>query len=166
MTAPGPVVAYIGLGSNLDDPASRVRTAMAALERLSIPGSVRCSSLYRSAPVGVGPQPDYVNAACRIETRLAPAELVSSLLGIEREHGRVRGPQKGSARTLDLDLLLYGDRRVNEPAVTVPHPRMHERAFVLAPLAELDAGLVIPGRGRVTALLGACAGQRCVRLES
>lgn len=166
MTAAGSVVAYVGLGSNLEDPATQVRAAMAALASLPDSGNMRCSSLFRSAPVGVGPQPDFVNAVCRIETRLVPAELVSQLLEIEREHGRVRGPQKGSARTLDLDLLLYGDQQVSEPTVHVPHPRMHERAFVLAPLAELDDGLVIPGRGPVAILLGACAEQRCVRLES
>jgi 2-amino-4-hydroxy-6-hydroxymethyldihydropteridine diphosphokinase len=160
------VTAYVGLGSNLEDPVALVRSAMRALAALPMTRGLHCSSLYRSAPVGMREQPDFINAACRIETALAADDLMRRLLDIEREHRRVRGPQSGGPRTLDLDLLLYGNAVIAQPVLTVPHPRLHERAFVLAPIAELDAGLVIPGRGRVTDLLAACAGQRVERLES
>jgi 2-amino-4-hydroxy-6-hydroxymethyldihydropteridine diphosphokinase len=139
---------------------------MAALARLPDTGDVRCSSLYVSAPVGVGEQPDYINAVCRIETRLSAPVLMRTLLDIERTHGRNRGSGKGAPRTLDLDLLLYGESVINETGLIVPHPRLHERAFALAPLAELDAALRVPGHGRVDELLARCSGQRVEKLES
>jgi 2-amino-4-hydroxy-6-hydroxymethyldihydropteridine diphosphokinase len=157
--------AYIGLGSNLQDPAAQLKSAFAALAMLPSTRLVSQSSLYRSAPVGYAEQPDFVNAVAALETGLAPRALLDALLAIERRHGRVRDFQN-SPRTLDLDVLLYGDLQLHEPGLTIPHPRMHERAFVLLPLAEIAPGHVIPGRGAVTAVLGAVDAGGVVRLES
>lgn len=167
MTATG-VTAYIGLGANLGDPVAQVRAGMAALAVLPATRVLRCSSLYRTAPVGIAEQPDFINAVCALETTLAPLALMRALLDIERRHGRVRraGEQRGGPRRLDLDLLLYGEAVLSLPEATVPHPRLHERAFVLVPLAEIAPGLEIPGRGPVERLLAACVGQRVERLES
>ena len=155
----GGVVAYVGLGSNLGDPATQVRSGMTALQRLRRTGVEACSSLYASAPVGMTQQPDFVNAVCRLRTALAAEALMQQLLAIEHAHGRLRHDDNGGPRTLDLDLLLYGEQMLQRPELTVPHPRLHQRAFVLYPLHELDPELVIPGRGRVTDLLAPCARQ-------
>jgi 2-amino-4-hydroxy-6-hydroxymethyldihydropteridine diphosphokinase len=160
------VTAYIGLGANLGDPARQLRRAVAALATLPATRVVVCSSLYRSAPVGVAAQPDFVNAVCALETALAPAELMQRLLDIERAFGRVRGAEQGGPRALDLDLLLYGALILATPALTVPHPRLHERAFVLLPLSEIAPALTLPGHGGIGALLRACADQRVELLEN
>ena len=163
------VTAYIGLGSNLVEPQAQVRAGQAALAALPRTTVEACSALYASAPIGLVTQPDFVNAACRVRTQLPARVLMQALLDIEKQQGRVRGAASGAAkggpRTLDLDLLLYGDLILNDPDLTLPHPRLHERAFVLHPLCELDAGLLIPGRGRAADLLVACADQRVERLE-
>lgn len=162
----GDARAFIGLGSNLGDPAEQVRAGMAALARLDETRVEACSSLYRSAPVGRQDQPDFVNAVCRVRTGLAPAALMQQLLEIETVHGRERRGEKGGPRTLDLDLLLYGDEAIHSESLTVPHPRLHERAFVLYPLSELEPDLVIPGHGPVRELLAACAGQRLQKMDA
>jgi 2-amino-4-hydroxy-6-hydroxymethyldihydropteridine diphosphokinase len=161
---PAPVLAYVGLGSNLSDPVGQLRSAVVALGRLPQTRVEACSSLYRSAPVGMAEQPDFVNAVCRLSTQLPSPSLMQAFLSIEQAHGRVRVSAHGGPRTLDLDLLLYGATYCNSPALRLPHPRLHLRAFVLAPLAELDPGLVIPGHGPVNELLAQCAGQRVSRL--
>lgn len=163
MTA-GVARAYIGLGSNLDDPITQLRAGIAAVRALAGTQALRCSSYYRSAPVGVAAQPDFINAACALDTTLAPETLMDSLLAIERVRGRVRAGPPGGPRTLDLDLLLYGDRVLDAPHLSLPHPRLHQRAFVLYPLAELEPALEVPGRGRVTELLQACAAQSIHKL--
>lgn len=155
--------AYIGLGANLGEPAEQVRSALAALGALAGLRLVAASSLYRSAPVGYAAQPDFVNAVAEIITLLDPAPLLAELLAIERRLGRAR-TFPNAPRTLDLDLLLYADRIIEEPGLVVPHPRMHERAFVLAPLLEIAPDLVIPGRGTVAALLAMCKDQSVERL--
>jgi 2-amino-4-hydroxy-6-hydroxymethyldihydropteridine diphosphokinase len=157
------VTAYIGLGSNLKDPIEQLRAGIAALTRL--PGTVleRCSSFYLSAPIGRVDQPDFINAVCRVRTVLAPTALLQRLLAVEAGRGRLRDVS-GGPRTLDLDLLLYGDRANGAPGLDLPHPRLHERAFVLYPLYELAPGLVIPGRGALADLLPACAGQKIEKL--
>jgi 2-amino-4-hydroxy-6-hydroxymethyldihydropteridine diphosphokinase len=114
---------------------------------------VAVSALRETDPVGVVDQPRFLNGAVAVETTLAPRELLDALLATERELGRVRGVERWAPRTLDLDLLVYGDLVVDEPGLHVPHPRLHERRFALEPLAELDPALVIPGRGAVSALL-------------
>jgi 2-amino-4-hydroxy-6-hydroxymethyldihydropteridine diphosphokinase len=157
------VPAFIGLGSNLGDPRAQVRNAMTELGGFPRTHLVAQSSLYRSAPVGVGSQADFVNAVAKVETRLTARELLDELLTAEARAGRER-PVPGAPRTLDLDLLLYGDEVIGEPGLTVPHPRMHERAFVLLPLAEIASELVIPGRGSVQALLAGCRGQTIHKL--
>ena len=162
----GDARAYIGLGSNLGDPAAQIRAGVAALARLAETRVEVCSSLYRSAPVGRQDQPDFINAACRVRTGLAPVALMQNLLEIESQHGRVHRGDKGGPRTLDLDLLLYGSEVIRSAGLTVPHPRLHERAFVLYPLSELEPELVIPGLGKLNELLAGCAGQRVERLEN
>ena len=143
---------FIALGSNLQDPAAQVKAGFAELARLPGTRLTAQSSLYRSAPVGYADQPDFINAVAAIETALAPRVLLDALLAIERRHGRVR-EFLNAPRTLDLDVLLYGDLQWHEHGLTVPHPRMHERAFVLLPLAEIAPHCVIPARGALSDLL-------------
>jgi 2-amino-4-hydroxy-6-hydroxymethyldihydropteridine diphosphokinase len=158
------VRAYVALGSNLDDPAAQVRAGTQALGMLPGTRLVCCSSLYRTAPVGVTDQPDFINAVCALDTGTPAGALMQALLDIERAHGRQRAIP-GGPRTLDLDLLLYGELTCHEPGLTLPHPRLHERAFVLYPLSEIAPGLSIPGHGRIETLLAGCAGQAIERLE-
>jgi 2-amino-4-hydroxy-6-hydroxymethyldihydropteridine diphosphokinase len=158
------VRSYIGIGSNLDDPVARVRAGLAALRGIPASTLVACSCLYRTMPIGITDQPEFINAAAVLDTPLAPAMLLQELLAIERTAGRRRGPVQGGPRTLDLDLLLYGDLEMRSADVTIPHPRMHERAFVLAPLFEIAPTLRIPGKGAVSMLLGRCETQSVFRL--
>jgi 2-amino-4-hydroxy-6-hydroxymethyldihydropteridine diphosphokinase len=155
--------AFIGLGANLGDPQAQVRRALLAIAGLQGTRLVAASSLYRSAPVGHAAQPDFVNAVAEIETRLGAQALLGELLATEARFGRVR-QFPNAPRTLDLDLLLYGDRVIAEPGLVVPHPRMHERAFVLAPLAEIAPNIAIPGKGRARTLLAACSDQKIERI--
>jgi 2-amino-4-hydroxy-6-hydroxymethyldihydropteridine diphosphokinase len=140
------VRAFVGLGSNLDDPAGKVEQALAALDRLPRTRLLSRSSLYRTAPLGLAEQPDFVNAVAMVETALGPGELLAELLELERRHGRIRTVANGP-RTLDLDLLYHGDARLDEPGLRLPHPRLHERAFVVVPLAEIAPEQPIPGHG-------------------
>ena len=151
-------LAYIALGANLGDPAATVNAAFAALNRLPHSRLLAKSALYRTAPVGIADQPEFVNAAARLETTLAPEALLDALLDIEQAFGRVRAERNGP-RTLDLDLLLYDELRLATPRLILPHPRLHLRAFVLQPLAELAPDLALPGRGRLAAWLPAVANQ-------
>jgi 2-amino-4-hydroxy-6-hydroxymethyldihydropteridine diphosphokinase len=150
--------AIIGLGANLGDPVAQLRAAIDAIGRLPRTRMVLASSFYRTAPIGFGAQPDFVNAAVAIDTGLEPRALLEALRAIEVAAGRERS-FKDAPRTLDLDLLLYADRLIDEPELVVPHPRMHERAFVLAPLVEIEPDAVVPGRGRAADLLARCADQ-------
>jgi 2-amino-4-hydroxy-6-hydroxymethyldihydropteridine diphosphokinase len=148
-----PVAAYVGIGSNLDDPERQVRRAIEALASIPDTRLVRASRLFRTAPWGRADQPAFVNAAAELATALAPAALLEALLAIERAHGRHRDGTRWGPRTLDLDVLLYGDAVVDEPGLAIPHPHLAERAFVLLPLADLDPALRVPGRGRISELL-------------
>lgn len=141
--------AFIGLGSNLGDPPERVRAALAAIAR--IPGTrvLAKSSLYRSAPMGPADQPDYCNAVCQVQTRLAPRELLEALLGIERASGRQRGLDRWGPRRLDLDLLHVEGAILDQPGLRLPHPGLGQRNFVLIPLAEIAPALEIEGVGRI-----------------
>ena len=154
--------AIIALGSNLGNPVSTVEDAIDAMAALRGSLLKAISSLYRTAPVGLKHQPDFINAVVALDTRLGPHELLDELFALEARFGRVREPGsvKNAPRTLDLDLLLHGDSVLNDPTLILPHPRMHERAFVLAPLAEIAPNLIVPGRGPIADLLAACAGQR------
>ncbi|MBS4017388.1 MAG: 2-amino-4-hydroxy-6-hydroxymethyldihydropteridine diphosphokinase [Dechloromonas sp.] len=156
-------LAYIALGANLGDPAATVNAAFAALDQLPESRLLAKSALYRTAPVGIADQPEFVNAAALIDTTLAPEALLDALLGIEQVFGRVRAERNGP-RTLDLDILLYDDLTLATPRLTLPHPRLHLRAFVLQPLADLAPDLAIPGRGRLAAWLPAVANQGICRL--
>lgn len=145
--------AYVGLGANL---GPREATILRAVDLLAAePGieMLELSSLNETEPVGVTDQPTFVNGALALETELPPRELLDALLRVERELGRVRSGERWGPRTIDLDLLLYADEVVDEPGLTVPHPRLHERRFALEPLAELEPELEIPGRGKVAKLL-------------
>jgi len=154
---------YIGLGSNLREPAAQLARAFDELAGLPRTRLVRRSSLYLSAPMGKPNQPEFVNAVALLETELSPPHLLEALLAIEAQHGRVRGEPNGP-RTLDLDLLLVGGEAIHLPQLDVPHPRMHERAFVLRPLAELDPEALIPGQPPLRELLAAVSDQRVARL--
>ncbi len=155
--------AYIGIGANLGDAPTQVRAAMAAIGALPDTKLASASSLYRTAPVGYADQPDFINAVAAVDTTLAPHALLAALQDIEQRFGRQRS-FKDAPRTLDLDVLLYDDRHIDDTVLNVPHPRMHERAFVLAPLAEIAPGCEIPGHGSVAALLAHCADQTIAKL--
>lgn len=157
-------VAYVGLGSNLGDARAHVLRAFEDLAQLPETRLEARSGLYRSAPLDAPGQADYVNAAAGVDTELSAAQLLAALQDIERRHGRER-PYANAPRTLDLDLLLYDEAAFDSAMLTLPHPRMHRRAFVLAPLLELDPRLEVPGRGSVRELLARCAGQRVARLD-
>jgi 2-amino-4-hydroxy-6-hydroxymethyldihydropteridine diphosphokinase len=145
--------AYVGLGSNLGDRADTLCRALELLDAEPEIAVVAISSFRETDPVGYLEQPPFLNAAAAVETDLRPRDLLDRLLAVERALGRVRAGPRFGPRTIDLDLLLYGDESLDEPGLAVPHPRLHERRFALEPLAELDAALVVPGRGPVAALL-------------
>ncbi len=157
--------AYIALGANLGDPVATVNAAFAALSALPQTTLAATSALYRTAPVGITEQPEFINAAARVETALNPEALLDALLGIEQQFGRVRELRNGP-RTLDLDVLLYDDLVLDTPRLTLPHPRLHLRAFVLYPLADVvpTPDFPLPGRGTLAAWLPAVANQGIVRL--
>ncbi len=159
------VLTYIGLGSNLDNPESQVKTAIEALAGLSQIRLQDRSSLYRSAPMGPQDQPDYVNAVVKLSTGLEPEALLDKLQGIERVQGRVR-TQRWGPRTLDLDILLYGQCVVATERLKIPHPGIAARSFVLYPLAEINGQLEIPGLGRVQSLLEQCPDAGLSRLPA
>jgi len=158
-----PVTAYVGLGANLGDAAAALDAAVAALGALPGTRLAACSPRYRTAPVDAT-GPDYLNAVAALDTDLSAEALLAALHEIELRHGRER-PYRNAPRTLDLDLLLHGDARIDGPQLVVPHPRLHERAFVLVPLADLAPDLVVPGQGRVRDLLDTVADQRIERLS-
>ena len=145
--------AFVGLGANLGDRERTLHDAVDALGSEEGIEIVAVSTLRETEPVGVGEQPLFLNGALELETTLTARELLDRLLEVEQRFGRVRVPGEHGPRTLDLDLLLYGDGVLDEPGLAVPHPRLHERRFVLEPLAELAPELVVPGRGDVESLL-------------
>lgn len=156
--------AYVALGANLGDAAATLRTAMDTLDALPGTRIVARSSIYRTAPVGYADQPAFLNAVVALSTPLGAEPLLDALLAIETAHGRTRS-FANAPRTLDLDLLAWDDATIATARLVVPHPRMHERAFVLAPLAEIASDFVIPGRGAVRTLLAAVADQSVERLS-
>lgn len=156
---------FVALGANLGDPLTTVRSAIEHLRALSGSRCGAVSSFYRTVPVGLAHQPDFINAVVEMFTVLPAPAFLDQLFAIEARFGRRRSV-KNAPRTLDLDLLLYGGMIHATPELTLPHPRLHERAFVLAPLAEIAPRLTIPGLGEVGALLARCAGQRIERLAA
>lgn len=153
---PAPVIAHLGLGANLGDAAATLRRALQHLDTLPQTRLRRASRLYRTPAWGVTEQPDFVNAAAEVQTGLSPRALLDALLGLERAFGRVRaadGSDRWGPRSLDLDILLYADARIDAPGLQLPHPQMHRRAFVLVPLLEIAPGLAIPGIGPAAPML-------------
>lgn len=162
----GPVYCAVGIGANLPSasggPAETIGCAAQALAAHRAVASFRISSMYQTDPVGGKPQPRYTNAAAVFRTSLDAHELMDILLEIERSHGRVRTPEsRWGPRPLDLDLLLYGDRVIRDERLSVPHPRMADRLFVLEPLAEIAPDMPVPGYGTVSGLLGALQRASC-----
>jgi 2-amino-4-hydroxy-6-hydroxymethyldihydropteridine diphosphokinase len=155
MTYCSAVDAYIGLGSNLEEPEQQVRRALAELAALDQTELEQASPLYWSAPLGPPGQPEFVNAAARLRTRLEPLALLDALQSIEQAHQRVRGERWGP-RTLDLDLLLYGTEQIDSERLIVPHPRLYERRFVLLPLVDIAPELRLPDGRRIDDLLAQC----------
>ena len=147
---------YIGLGSNLATPIEQLRSALAAVAALPQTDLIAQSSFYSSDPLGPADQPRYVNAVAALDTELSPLALLDALQTIELEQGRTRKAERWGPRTLDLDILLFGERLLDEPRLTVPHYHMHARAFVLYPLAEIAPDLKLPDGRALTELLGAC----------
>jgi 2-amino-4-hydroxy-6-hydroxymethyldihydropteridine diphosphokinase len=150
------VRAYVGIGSNLNDPVAQVLEAVEELEMVPDTILVERSSLYSGKPMGPADQPDYVNAVVSLDTLLSPEELFRSLVSIEDQQGRTRGGEPWGPRIIDLDLLLYGNSVINTATLTVPHPRMHERDFVIVPLEEIAGNVKIPGRGFLYSLINSC----------
>ena len=157
-------LAYIGLGANIGEPRQQIEVAIEEIKTLRGTRFISASSFYRSAPLGYTDQPDFLNAVVGLETELPPETLLGHLKDIEHRHGRERS-FPDAPRRLDLDLLLYGEQILATPELTLPHPRMHERAFVLQPLLELDAGIFVPGRGLASTLLSACSSQKIERID-
>lgn len=149
------VTVYVGLGSNLDDPVNQVERALDELAQIANCHLTARSSLYRTAPMGPQDQPDYINAVAALETSLEPTVLLDALQSIEQLHGRVRKAEQWGPRTLDLDLLLYGEQCLDTPRLQVPHPGMKQRGFVLVPLHEIAPELVLPDGERVDELVKA-----------
>jgi 2-amino-4-hydroxy-6-hydroxymethyldihydropteridine diphosphokinase len=145
--------AYVGLGTNLGDREGMLRAALGQLANEVGVEIVAVSSFLDTDPVGITDQPRFLNAAAALETELPPCELLARLLAIENRLGRTREGPRFGPRTIDLDLLLYGDETIDEPGLTVPHPRLHERLFALEPLMELDPALVVPGLGPLAAIV-------------
>ena len=156
-------IAYIGLGSNLEDPQNQLRRAFTDIDKLPDTRVAARSSLYRSAPIGLVDQPDFVNAVAKIATKLTPQALLQALLHIEHQHGRER-TFRNAPRTLDLDVLLYDELQLHEHGLTIPHPQMHLRAFVLQPLLEIEPDIGIPGVGQARQELQACQDQILERI--
>lgn len=159
------ITAYIGLGSNLADPSGQIKSARAEISTLAQVQELAFSSLYHSPPMGPQDQPDYVNAVMAIATTLSALDLLHSLQRIEHEQGRVRTGERWGARTLDLDLLLYGDQQIDVPELIVPHVGLSERAFVLYPLFEIAPQLRVPGKGKLADLLTLCPLDGLKRLD-
>ncbi len=158
------VLAYVGLGSNLDDPVMQLRKALDELAHISGSSLLRHSSFYRTPPWGSVEQADFVNAVAEIRTTQEPRKLLDELLNIERRAGRVRGGEQWGPRVIDLDLLLHGDSCIDTDGLCVPHPRMLQRAFVLVPLAELDSSLQLPEYGFIADYLARLDTSFCQRI--
>lgn len=164
MVARRPVIAFIGLGANLGDAVATVQHAAGSLASLPHTRRLAVSSLYRSRPVDAS-GPDFVNAVVRLSTGLGPHELLAALQALEAEHGR-RRPYRNAPRTLDLDMLTYGDLQCDDPTLTLPHPRAHLRRFVIEPMAELEPDGALPGRGSLAMLLQGLGDQLVQRMST
>ena len=160
------ITTYIGLGSNLADPVKQVKSAIRALHTLEKSKLTKVSSLYKSLPMGPTEQPDYINAVVCLETLLEPLQLLDALQAIESVQGRQRNTERWGPRTLDLDILLYGEKIISSDRLNVPHSGLHERSFVLYPLQEIAPALDLPELGRITELLAKCSSSGLERLTT
>ena len=162
--SPSDVVVWIGLGSNMGQATDQIEEAIVALtDEPGLEPTAR-SSLYRTAPMGHVAQPDFINAVVRASCGIGCYELLEALQKIEKRFGRTRNGDRFGPRSLDLDLLMYADQIISSAQLELPHPRMHERLFVLEPLAEIEGDITVPGRGRLSVLRQACLDQRVQRL--
>lgn len=157
--------AFVALGSNLNDPLAQIKAACAALSGIAETSVVRCSPLYRNDAVGPGRQPEFVNGVVELETGLEAHALLDALQRVESSQGRRRGDARWEPRIIDLDILLYGDAQIQDDRLTVPHPEMHLRRFVLQPLYDIAPALEIPGRGGLEALLKSAPGHGMRQIE-
>lgn len=157
---------YIGIGSNLDNPLAQVTRATRSLTQLPDSQVVAVSSMYRSAPLGPADQPDYINAVVWLRTSLSALTVLEQCQSIEREQGRIREGERWGPRTLDLDLLLYGEKIIKSDRLVVPHPGLHERGFVLYPLYEINPRLSVPGHGSLAVLVKQCSGAGLERIST
>ena len=160
-----PVIAYIGLGSNLAKPVAQIKSARIAIASIAGVQELSFSSLYQSLPMGPQDQPDYVNAVMCVATDLLPMDLLRCLQAIENDQGRVRKGERWGARTLDLDILIYGDQEIDLPDLTVPHKGLAERSFVLYPLFEIAPNTLVPGKGPIADLIAKCPLSGLTRLD-
>lgn len=147
------MIAWLGLGANLQEPLAQLTEAIQRIKNTTAVEVLQVSSFYKTPPWGDEDQPDFINAVVQVETKLAPIELLQQTQNIENDMGRVRKDRRWGPRLIDIDVLLYADQTIDSDQLSLPHPRMHERAFVLLPLCELDSEIVIPGRGRADRLL-------------
>lgn len=154
---------YVGLGANLGDPERQIERALVDLDALPSTRLLARSSLYRSRPVGYLRQPDFINAVAHLKTTLPPRALLTALLDVERRHGRQRS-FRNAPRTIDLDILLYDHLRISEPGLHLPHPRLHERPFVLVPLEQIAPRIELPGHGPLHEILGRLGRDTVMRL--
>ena len=157
---------FVGLGSNIDQPIEQVRRALAAIGTLPDTRLVAASSLYRNPPMGLADQPDYVNAVAQLRTGLSAPALLRELQGVEERHGRVKSAPRWDPRCIDLDILLFGSVRMSDDSLTIPHPGLHQRSFVLYPLYEIAPDIVVPGHGRLSDLLVSVADDGLEKLSS
>jgi len=160
------VTIYIGIGSNLNDPVRQVEQAIVELGQLANCEVLTSSSLYRSAPMGRTDQPDYINAVCALSTEYDPIHLLEILQAVELRHGRIRGDERWGPRTLDLDILLFGEKIINQGRLIIPHPGLDQRSFVLYPLYEIAPDLDVPGLGPLQTLIAGCDQAGLERINS
>ena len=157
-------IAYIGLGSNMHSPIKQIKSAIKLIEEIASTEITDVSSLYKSKPLGPQDQDDYINAVVKIETELMPYELLERMQEIEKQHGRIRGERWGP-RVIDLDILMFGNKIMTDQKLTIPHPEIHNRSFVLVPLAEIDSDCEIPGKGPISDLLATIDKSNVVQLQ-
>jgi len=157
---------YVGLGSNLDEPFRQIKDACSALEKLAVNSAIKFSSLYRTTAMSDKKQPDYLNAVAQFKCSLMPLALLDALQSIENNQGRVRGEEPWLSRTLDLDLLLFGDQMINKPTLVVPHYGLTQRNFVIYPLYEVSPELVLPDGSLILDLYKSCSKSGIIKIES
>lgn len=156
---------FVGLGSNINDPVWQLHSAIREIDEIHDAALVSVSPFYQTVPVGILDQPPFVNAVVQVETTLSPQDFLRQLSAIESDHGRIRA-EKNGPRTLDLDILIFNEWRIDDGNLTIPHPRMHERAFVLVPLLDIAPAVYVPGKGPARQLLETVGASGVHRMET